>query len=83
MTLSTALVARDPWSVVPSLGNLDAYIRAVQAIPMLEADEEQQLARRLRDQQDVQAPLVWCFLTCAWWCPSRASTWVMACPKAT
>ena len=55
MTLSTALVARDPWSVVPSLGNLDAYIRAVQAIPMLEADEEQQLARRLRDQQDVQA----------------------------
>ncbi|MEK8087087.1 RNA polymerase sigma factor RpoH [Aquabacterium sp. A3] len=55
MTLSTALVARDPWSVVPSLGNLDAYIRAVQNIPMLEADEEQQLARRLRDQQDVQA----------------------------
>jgi RNA polymerase sigma-32 factor len=41
--------------LVPSLGNLDAYIRAVQAIPMLEADEEQALARRLRDQQDVQA----------------------------
>ncbi|NBD20379.1 RNA polymerase sigma factor RpoH [Aquabacterium fontiphilum] len=55
MTLTTALVARDPWSVVPSLGNLDAYIRAVQAIPLLEADEEQRLARRLRDEQDVQA----------------------------
>ena len=55
MTLNTALVARDPWTVVPSLGNLDAYIRAVQAIPMLEADEEQRLARRLRDAQDVQA----------------------------
>ena len=55
MTLTTALATRDPWSVVPSLGNLDAYIRSVQAIPMLEADEEQSLARRLRDQQDLQA----------------------------
>ncbi|HYR24866.1 MAG TPA: sigma-70 factor domain-containing protein, partial [Aquabacterium sp.] len=53
MTLTTALAPRDPWSVVPSLGNLDAYIRSVQAIPMLEADEEQALARRLRDQQDL------------------------------
>jgi RNA polymerase sigma-32 factor len=55
MTTTTALATRDPWSVVPSLGNLDAYIRSVQAIPMLEADEEQALARRLRDQQDLQA----------------------------
>ncbi|WP_374255459.1 RNA polymerase sigma factor RpoH [Aquabacterium sp.] len=55
MTLTTALTTRDPWSVVPSLGNLDAYIRSVQAIPMLEAEEEQRLARRLRDQQDLQA----------------------------
>ena len=55
MTSTTALTVRDPWSVVPSLGNLDAYVRAVQDIPMLEADEEQALARRLRDQQDLQA----------------------------
>ncbi|MFZ2987709.1 RNA polymerase factor sigma-32, partial [Ideonella sp.] len=55
MTLTTAIATRDPWSVVPSLGNLDAYIRSVQAIPMLEASEEQALARRLRDQQDLQA----------------------------
>ena len=55
MTTATAIAPRDPWSLVPSLGNLDAYIRAVQAIPMLDADEEQALARRLRDQQDVQA----------------------------
>ena len=40
MTLTTALATRDPWSVVPSLGNLDAYIRSVQAIPMLEAEED-------------------------------------------
>jgi RNA polymerase sigma-32 factor len=55
MTVTTAIAPRDPFSVVPSLGNLDAYIRSVQAIPMLEADEEQALARRLKDQQDLQA----------------------------
>ena len=55
MTSTAALTVRDPWSVVPSLGNLDAYVRAVQDIPMLEADEEQALARRLREQQDLQA----------------------------
>ena len=55
MPLTTALAPRDPWSVVPSLGNLDAYIRSVQAIPLLEAQEEQALARRLRDEQDLQA----------------------------
>ncbi len=55
MTLTTALAPRDPFSVVPSLGNLDAYIRSVQAIPMLEPEEEQSLARRLRDHQDLQA----------------------------
>ncbi len=55
MTLTTALAPRDPFSVVPSLGNLDAYIRAVQDIPLLEPEEEQALARRLRDQQDLQA----------------------------
>ncbi len=55
MTVTTAIAPRDPWSVVPSLGNLDAYIRSVQAIPMLDADEEQALARRLKDHQDLQA----------------------------
>jgi RNA polymerase sigma-32 factor len=55
MTVTAALAPRDPFSVVPSLGNLDAYIRAVQAIPMLEAEEEQALARRLRDHTDLQA----------------------------
>jgi RNA polymerase sigma-32 factor len=40
---------------VPSLGNLDAYIRFVQTVPMLEADEEQALARQLRSANDLQA----------------------------
>ena len=32
---STALSVRNPWAVVPSLGNLDAYISAVNRIPLL------------------------------------------------
>ena len=55
MTITTAIATRDPWTLVPSLGNLDAYIRAVQEIPMLEANEEQELARKLREQNDLQA----------------------------
>ncbi|MEY4766087.1 MAG: polymerase sigma factor RpoH [Pseudomonadota bacterium] len=55
MTVTTALATRDPWSLVPSLGNLDAYIRSVQAIPMLAPEEEQTLARRLKDENDLQA----------------------------
>ena len=55
MNMSNAVISRDPWTVVPSLGNLDAYIRSVQAIPLLEAAEEQSLARQLRDQNDLQA----------------------------
>ena len=55
MTASTALSLRDPWALVPSLGNLDAYISAVNRLPLLSAEEEDSLARRLRDQQDVEA----------------------------
>jgi RNA polymerase sigma-32 factor len=50
-----ALSLRDPWSLVPSLGNLDAYITAVNRLPMLTQADESALARRLRDQGDVQA----------------------------
>jgi RNA polymerase sigma-32 factor len=50
-----ALVVRDPWAVVPSLGNLDAYISAVNRIPLLTAQEEADCARRLRDHGDVEA----------------------------
>jgi RNA polymerase sigma-32 factor len=54
-TSSHALALRDPWSLVPSLGNLDAYVSAVNRMPMLTHDEELDFARRLRDQGDVQA----------------------------
>jgi RNA polymerase sigma-32 factor len=52
---STALSLRDPWAVVPSLGNLDAYITAVNRLPMLTQEEESQFARRLRDAGDLEA----------------------------
>ena len=31
---SAALAVRDPWALVPSLGNLDAYISAVNRLPI-------------------------------------------------
>ncbi len=54
-TASTALSVRDPWALVPSLGNLDAYISAVNRLPMLTQEEETRFARRLRDEADVES----------------------------
>ena len=51
----TAVALRDPWALVPPVGNLDAYITAVNRIPLLTAEEESQLARRLREQGDLEA----------------------------
>ncbi|MCZ8236549.1 MAG: RNA polymerase sigma factor RpoH [Inhella sp.] len=52
---ATALAVRDPWSLIPSLGHLDAYISAVNRLPMLSADEEARYARALKDHGDVEA----------------------------
>lgn len=38
-----------------TLGNIDAYISAVNRVPMLSQEEEVSLARRLRDQNDLGA----------------------------
>jgi len=38
-----------------SLGNIDSYIQAVHRIPLLTAEEEQSLAKRLRDNDDLEA----------------------------
>ncbi|MFT4246587.1 MAG: RNA polymerase sigma factor RpoH [Pseudomonas sp.] len=51
---STALVANS-LPVPSALGSLDAYINAVHQIPVLSADEEQVLARRYRDHEDLDA----------------------------
>ncbi|HSV70584.1 MAG TPA: RNA polymerase sigma factor RpoH [Methylibium sp.] len=52
---SQALAVRDPWALVPSLGNLDAYISAVNRLPLLTPEEEQSLGRRLRESNDLEA----------------------------
>jgi RNA polymerase sigma-32 factor len=49
------LAVANPWSMVPPLGNLDAYISAVNRLPLLTLDEEQGYARRLRDHNDLEA----------------------------
>ena len=52
---ATALTVRDPWALVPSLGNLDAYISAINRIPLLTAEEESRFARELRATGDLGA----------------------------
>jgi RNA polymerase sigma-32 factor len=51
----TALAVANPWAVVPPLGNLDAYISAVNRLPMLTLEEEQEFARKLKDNNDLEA----------------------------
>ena len=62
MTLSAAsaqgaltLSQPAPWAVVPSLGSLEAYIRAINRLPLLSAEDEVRLARQLREHGDVKA----------------------------
>ncbi len=52
---ANALAVANPWALVPPLGNLDAYISAVNRLPMLTLEQEQDYARRMRDHNDVEA----------------------------
>jgi len=52
---SPALTLANPWSVIPSLGHLDAYISAVNRLPMLTLEEEQEFARKLKTENDLEA----------------------------
>ncbi len=52
---STSLAPANPWALVPPLGNLDAYISAVNRLPLLTAEEEQTFARNLKNNNDVDA----------------------------
>ena len=54
-SLDTALTLKNPWAVVPSLGHLDAYISAVNRMPMLTPEQEQEFARKLRNENDLEA----------------------------
>jgi len=52
---NNAVALANPWVVVPALGNLDAYISAVNRLPMLTFEQEQSFARQLRDHSDLEA----------------------------
>ena len=52
---STAMTLSNPWAVVPSLGHLDAYISAVNRMPLLTLEEEQEAARKLKESNDLEA----------------------------
>jgi RNA polymerase sigma-32 factor len=55
---SSALVTRNANGVtlaLPSLGNLDAYISAVNRLPMLTAEQEVEYGRRFRNDNDLGA----------------------------
>jgi RNA polymerase sigma-32 factor len=52
---TAALAVANPWSVVPSLGNLDAYISAANRLPMLTQEEEQEYARKFKTSNDLEA----------------------------
>ncbi|ABM34437.1 RNA polymerase sigma factor RpoH [Paracidovorax citrulli] len=54
-TAATALAPVNAWALIPPLGNLDAYISAVNRLPMLTAEEERTYARRLKEHNDVEA----------------------------
>nr|HMN57113.1 sigma-70 factor domain-containing protein [Ottowia sp.] len=43
---ATAVALANPWAMVPPLGNLDAYITAVNRLPLLTPEEEQRYARQ-------------------------------------
>ncbi|RZI77067.1 MAG: RNA polymerase sigma factor RpoH [Variovorax sp.] len=49
------LAVANPWSVVPPLGNLDAYISVANRLPLLTLEQEQGFARKLRDDNDLEA----------------------------
>src|SRR4051812_23142435 len=55
MSSASSLTVRDPWKLLPSLGNLDAYISAVNRIPLLTHEEELSFAKKLREQSDVES----------------------------
>jgi RNA polymerase sigma-32 factor len=55
MTETTALTLRKPAMLVPLAGSIDAYIASVNALPVLDAEAEQRLARRLHEDNDLDA----------------------------
>ena len=79
-----ALSVRDPWALVPSLGNLDAYISAINRVPLLTQEEETEFAPQAPATAAIwPRPVAWSCRTCGWSSRSPASTWAMVCRTAT
>jgi RNA polymerase sigma-32 factor len=57
LTLSknTAVANWGGMSMLPSLGNIDAYISAANRMPLLTLEEEQRYARQWKDEQNMEA----------------------------
>jgi len=53
--MTHALTVSNPWALVPPLGNLDAYITAVNRMPMLTPEQELAYARQLKEDGSLEA----------------------------
>ena len=55
-TVNTQFAApANTWGLIPPLGHVDAYISAVNKMPMLTLEQEQDCARRLKNDNDLDA----------------------------
>ncbi len=52
---ASELAVANPWSLLPPLGNIDAYISAVNRLPMLTLEQEQEFAKKLKENNDLDA----------------------------
>ena len=55
MTAPQHALVSNSWSLIPPLGHIDAYITAVNRMPMLTLEEEQACARSLQNDNDLEA----------------------------
>lgn len=51
----TAIALGNAWAMIPSLGNLDSYISAVNKLPLLTEEEEMRYAKAYQEHNDIQA----------------------------
>lgn len=86
VSASTALVPNSNMLALGfsgALGNIDAYISAVNRLPMLTHEEEISLARACATKTIWVPHKNWCSRICAWSSRSPAAIWAMACRTQT
>lgn len=54
-TKNNQLPSTQAWNLIPPIGNIDAYISAVNRLPMLTLEEEIDFATRLKEKNDIEA----------------------------